>query len=1245
MNRKFIVFAVLVMVSVSAYAVLSECSDTSEAASDGSGSCGKNVTYVFDSSTGTLTINGSGDMSSYSYKDAPWYSYRADVKKVIIGSGVTSIGDYAFCGCSSLSSVTIGSGVTSIGNSAFEDCTSLSSVTVAEGNTAYCSSDGVLFSKDMKTLVLYPAGRSDSSYTIPDGVASIGSSAFSGCTSLSSVAIGSGVTSIGSSAFSGCTSLSSVAIGSGVTSIGNSAFRGCSSLSSVAIGSGVTSIGSSAFEDCTGLKELTMPISLNAVASNSRPAFSGCTGIQTVHFTKGTGVGYDYGNSSSSSGSDYYEYTPWFFSKSAFVCAVFDEGITHIGDYAISECANITTIDLPSSLESVGFHSFSGLNKVNELSLPFKLTCVGDHSFAECTNFERISFPSTLKDVGEDAFSGLSFFDYDGSTPLDPDSDSLKSSIFTGTSEKMVKQHTSTVTFALSGTVIGISSYIDGDTSVSEPVLPSVPGYEYSWPEYELNGDNIIVNAIVSLTPYHIAFEANGGSGDMSALTTDIETPVSPECTFTSPDNKHFGGWSLTPAGEIIQLPYTATQDCTLYAIWLWDRYDVTYEVDNVVIFTDTFDYGTQVTVRDIYAKTGYTVTAWSTQDVQVEDGMFVLGASDVAFSASSSVNQYGYTVSYTDASGKVLAEAVSGQADYGTEVEAPIAQVTGYTAPSQVQTITIGADGSANSVTYVYEIITYTITFDDGTVQTQRTYTVENKHVDFPAVTHKKGYAGTWNDFEYNLENITVTANYVIGYYHVSFVSDGTVFSEYDLQYNAAVTKPEAEPTRSATAQYSYSFTGWNGFTEGMLMPDDDISFTAEFSQSVNSYEISFVSEDTVVKSDILEYGAVITLPAQPYKESSVSTDYTFAGWEGYADGMTVTGEAAFVAKYDSSLRSYAITFLNDDGSVISSDTKAYGSRITAPAAAKASTAQYNFTFSRWNDSEGAAVSVPDTVEGEFTAYASYTENLRSYVITYMSDDSEFARFTLYYGDDIVKPDSEPTKASDDSFDYSFSGWQGYAAGSIVTGNATYTAAFAKTVKVVPGDSGAYEVNISDNVASFTAESVSEIAEQAKSDSAVTMSVSLGEGIIAFDNAALQTLGGDASDLVINRLDPDQMTSAERDIVGDNAAYSITFGNNKTFGNGKVTVTLPYQLDSGEDADKLTIYYIADGRVAEEIPCLYNDGYVTFVTDHFSTYAIMYLDPSDGGGSASPILLAVIGIIAAIAAIAAVVIRKKKSA
>ena len=135
MNWKFTLFAVLVMVSVSAYAVISECSDGSEAASDDSGSCGHNVTYVFDSSTGTLTISGSGDI--YSSGGAPWYPYRSDVKKVVIEDGITDIGPYAFRDCTGLRELTLPISISAIGSDyncpAFYGCTNIEKVTFTPG--------------------------------------------------------------------------------------------------------------------------------------------------------------------------------------------------------------------------------------------------------------------------------------------------------------------------------------------------------------------------------------------------------------------------------------------------------------------------------------------------------------------------------------------------------------------------------------------------------------------------------------------------------------------------------------------------------------------------------------------------------------------------------------------------------------------------------------------------------------------------------------------------------------------------------------------------------------------------------------------------------------------------------------------------------------------------------------------------------------------------------------------------------
>ena len=265
------------------------------------GKCGKNVTYSLDTSTGVLTISGTGKMTDYSYYSSP-FRYDTKIRAVTIDYGVTSIGDFAFfnctsltsvtipdsvtsigyaafkncrsltsvtipnsvtiiwdqafCFCKSLTSITIPNSVTSIGESVFSRCTSLTSIEVSGNNKNYSSLDGVLFNKDKSELIIYPAGKTDGEYEIPNSVTSIGEDAFDGCSSLASVTIPNSVTSIGSSAFCYCTSLSSVTIPDSVTSIDQCVFIYCTSLSSVTIPNSVASIDANAFNDCTSLKDV-----------------------------------------------------------------------------------------------------------------------------------------------------------------------------------------------------------------------------------------------------------------------------------------------------------------------------------------------------------------------------------------------------------------------------------------------------------------------------------------------------------------------------------------------------------------------------------------------------------------------------------------------------------------------------------------------------------------------------------------------------------------------------------------------------------------------------------------------------------------------------------------------------------------------------------------------------------------------------------------------------------------------------
>ncbi len=229
-----------------------------EAATVESGACGEGLTWTLDDA-GTLTISGIGDMSAWNStgSDAPWYGMN--VKTIMIGGEVTSISDYAFynCdsvtevslgvstvidddddddstidfdsligmittskpitighaaffGCDSLTSVSIPSRVTSIGDAAFAGCSNLTTIGVDANHTAYAADDnGVLYSKDMTKLIQAP-GAISGSYTIPDNVTTVGSYAFSGCKVLVDLTVGIGVTDIENCAFDLCNSLSDV---------------------------------------------------------------------------------------------------------------------------------------------------------------------------------------------------------------------------------------------------------------------------------------------------------------------------------------------------------------------------------------------------------------------------------------------------------------------------------------------------------------------------------------------------------------------------------------------------------------------------------------------------------------------------------------------------------------------------------------------------------------------------------------------------------------------------------------------------------------------------------------------------------------------------------------------------------------------------------------------------------------------------------------------------------------------------
>ena len=404
------------------------------------GQCGDKVYYSYDKTTHTLTIYGKGPMWSAEGFDVSfsWWSYGDDILHIIIESGVTSIGDYAFTDFINLTSVTIPNSVTSIGDWAFECCTSLTSITIPNsvtfiGNHAFsgCSAlTSVTIPNSVNSIGGYAFYKCSGLkfLTIPNSVKSIGENAFSYCSGLTSVTIPNSVTYVGECAFSYCNGLTSIFVESGnlkydsrnncnaiietssnslivgcmntiipnnVTSIGEMAFLDCSGLTSVIIPNRVTTIGERAFEGCRGLTSITIPMSVTSIADY---AFEGCSSLTSIMVESDNQI-YDSRNNCNAIIET---------SSNNLIAGcmntIIPNSVTSIDKYAFYGCSGLTSVAIPNSVTSIGHFAFDGCRGLTSITIPNSVTSIGNSTFLFCSGLTSVTIPNSVTSIGKYAF-------------------------------------------------------------------------------------------------------------------------------------------------------------------------------------------------------------------------------------------------------------------------------------------------------------------------------------------------------------------------------------------------------------------------------------------------------------------------------------------------------------------------------------------------------------------------------------------------------------------------------------------------------------------------------------------------------------------------------------------------------------------------------------------------------------------------------------------------------------------------
>ena len=294
-----------------------------------SGSCGaagENLLWELNPETGVLTVTGSGEMKDYEKNSTPWYDHSESISSLVLPEGLTSVGSYAFAGCTRLASVSVPSSLKAIGDYAFSDCSALTA------------------------------------FPFPNGMEYVGIAAFQNCAGLTSITLPASLMQIDMRVFSGCSGLTNVTFPEELYSIKGEAFLDCTGLTELAFPQTLQTIDFGAFQGCTGLTSLELPSSVNKLGES---VFYRCSGLTSITLSP---------------------------------------SIEDIPYYAFADCSGLKSVTIPQGVCRIGMCSFYCCKALESLSLPSSLLSIDQMAFLGCPLLSAVTIPQSVRSVDSYAF-------------------------------------------------------------------------------------------------------------------------------------------------------------------------------------------------------------------------------------------------------------------------------------------------------------------------------------------------------------------------------------------------------------------------------------------------------------------------------------------------------------------------------------------------------------------------------------------------------------------------------------------------------------------------------------------------------------------------------------------------------------------------------------------------------------------------------------------------------------------------